>query len=659
MRKWIIADEYICAFLSAMGYGFGYSVPYIFGVPGWLCLVICFSCGLLLEQLAIKIIYSRYAQEKKSRKLLIFAGFILFFLVGNFVSIKIFEESLIGNLVEEFGFVLLFEAVGFAIFMLRHHYRVSKVKEKYGSGEEGFRFSPAEKAYIKGLDHVNEKISGEYDDSLAVKTRTGIYVGKKEKDVLCFTGIPYAKPPVGPLRWKAPSALPDSDEVREAVNFGPSAIQVDYEGNPLRYHYQSEDCLYLNVYTADPAPDENKPVFVYIHGGDFSFGGSADPLWELQNLVKDNPDVIAVSFNYRLGFLGFMDFSGVPGGESYADSCNLGLLDQIAALEWVKENIAGFGGDAERITVAGDGAGGISITLLAACERAGALFRNAIVFSGSPLNVELFDNDNKKAASQLLKAAGVADMAGLLALPESRLRSLSQELKAFMTTPQCDGALIPADVYEAYRNGAAKDVSFVLCASADNASAFSASVGRGFSERLISETVDRIIGRQNPEKAEILKKLVCDETERIGKAKAEAKFVNLFADQVGLLQLSSALFSGGSAVRMMFWNVEAVIKALGTGSVNSVSAFLGNRNSAIAYGSVVNDSVRSVMQALILKVIYGEDPALYSNELDGIDEIRWEPYPGILSFSGDQVRSQSVSETLSAAQELAEVLDMR
>ncbi len=652
MRKWIIADEYICAFLSAMGYGFGYSIPYIFGAPGWLCLAICLPCGLLLEQLAIKIIYSRYAQEKKSRKLLIFTGFILFFLIGNFVSVKIFEEPLVGNLVEEFGYVLLFEVVGFGIYMLRHHYRKTRVKEKYGNGEEGFRLDRDEKDYIKSLNRRNGKITGEFDESLAVKTRTGIYVGEKRKDVLSFTGIPFAQAPVGPLRWKAPEALPDSDEVREARYFGPSAIQVDYEGNPLRSHLQSEDCLYLNVCTADTAPDEKKPVVVYFHGGDFSFGGSADPLWDVQDFVKEMPDVIAVSFNYRLGLLGFMDFSAVPGGESYADSCNLGLLDQLAALAWVKENIAGFGGDPNRITVIGDGAGGISISLLAAGERAGGLFQNAIIFSGNPLSAELFADDSKKAAELLLKSANVSDMAGLLALTEKELRSLSQKLKACVTVPRCDGELIPADVYEAYRSGAARNVSFVLCASRDNAGVYSSSVGRGFAERLISETVGRIIDRQKPEKAEKLKKLVYDETERIGKAKAEAAFLNLWAEQVSLLKLSSAMISGGSSVRMMFWDVEATIRDLGTGSVNAVSSLLGNQDSAVAYGSVVNDSIRAVMQTLILKVIQSEDPSLYTNEVDGIDEIRWEPYPSILSVKDDGVTVRSLEETLPDAKKL-------
>ena len=652
MRKWIIPDEYICAFLSAMGYGFGYSIPYIFGAPGWLCLLICLPCGLLLEQLAIRIIYSRYAQEKVSRKLLIFAGIILFFLVGNFVSVKIFEESLVGNLVEEFGYVLLFEVVGFAVYMLRHHYRKAKVKEKYGDGEEGFRFSPDEKDYMKGLNRRNARISGDYDASLAVKTQSGIYVGEKKDNVLSFIGIPYAKAPVGPLRWKAPAELQDSDDVWEAKCFGPSAIQVDYEGNPLQFHLQSEDCLYLNVYTTDTAPEKKKPVAVYFHGGDFTFGGSADPLWDMTNLIQKNPDVVAVSFNYRIGLLGFIDFSAVPGGESYKDSCNLGLLDQLAALAWVKENIAAFGGDAERITVIGNGAGGVSISLLAASERAAGLFRKAVVFSGNPLSAEIFEQDNAETGAQLLKAAGATDMAGLLALTESELRSLTQKLKDCLATPSCDGVLIPADVFQAYRRGTAKNIEFVLCASRDNAGAYSASIGRGFSERLISQMIDRIIERQEPKTAETLRKRIHDDTERIGKAKAEAEFFNLWMDQVGQLQLSSALVCGGSSVRMMYWDVEAVVKELGAGSVNAVSAFLSNVDSASAYGSVVNESVCAVMQAFLLKVICGEEPELYTNEVDGIDAGRWDPYPSILSVSDSGVRPQSIAETLPVAKAL-------
>ena len=658
MRKWIIPDEYVCAILSAMGYGFGYSIPYIFGVPGWLCMIICFASGLSLEQLAIKIIYCRFTQEKQSRKMLIFAGFVLFFFVGNFISTKIFEESLVGNLTEEFGYVLLFEVVGFAIFMLRHHFRKARVKEKYGDGEEGFHFDSDEKAYMEALNRKNAKITGEYDPALAVKTRTGVYVGVKEESVLSFNGIPYAKAPIGALRWKAPEKLPDSETVFEAKVFGPSAIQVNYEGNLLSSHQQSEDCLTLNVCTTELSPKEKKPVVVYFHGGDFTYGGSADPLWKMSNFVKEHPDVVAVSFNYRLGLFGFIDFSEIPGGDKYPDACNLGLLDQIAALEWVKENIAAFGGDAEQITAMGNGAGGISISLLAASERAGGLFQKAVLFSGNPHNAELHGDTSANLAAELLKASGAAGMKELLALPEGELVSLTHKLKASMATPRCDGKLIPADVFEAFQKKAAKNIPFILCTSRDNAAVYSASIGRGFSEKVIADSVEKILNQQKPKTAQNLRKMIGNETERIGKAKAEAEFCNLWMDHASVWHLSESLVTGESDVRLLYWDVDAEIKDLGVGDVNIVSTIVGNSEAAVAYGNVVNESTRKILQTLTLKVVSGEEPALYTNEVDGVDAIKWETFPSILAVSKDKIQLQNVEDALKDAKELLEAADI-
>ena len=451
MKKWITIDAFIVAFFSAMGYAFGYSIPAMLNVPGWLCMVICIAGGLVMEEIASNIIYSKFTQEKVWRKLLVFAAFVVIFLIGNAISTKYLDESLIGGLGEEWGFVVLFAVLGLVTGLVKSYRKAVKVKAKYGEGEEGFRFNATEKEYIKELNQENAEITGEYDFALAAKTRTGVYIGEKEDSVLLFKGIPYAKAPVGALRWKAPEKLPDSDKVFEAKHFGASSIQVKYEGNPLSGHQQSEDCLTLNVCTTELAPEEKKPVIVYFHGGDFTFGGSADPLWGMDNLVKEHPDVVAVSFNYRLGLLGFIDFSAIPGGEEYPDAANLGLLDQIAALEWVKENISAFGGDAEQITVMGDDAGGTSISLLAVCKRAGGLFKKAILFSGSPYEAILSGEDSTLLASELLKAAGASGMKELLALPEERLSELTQQLKAYLATPRCDGELIPSDIFEAYK----------------------------------------------------------------------------------------------------------------------------------------------------------------------------------------------------------------
>ncbi len=652
MKKWITIDAFIVAFFSAMGYAFGYSIPAKYDLPVWLCFIICFAGGLVMEEIAGRIVYSRFTQEKISRKLLVFLAIIAVFLVGNMVSTIFFDESLVEGLQEEYGFVILFAVIGFAVSLVKRYRKTVKVKAKYGEGEEGFRFNAEEKSYIEGLNEKNAEITGEYDPALAVKTRTGVYIGVKEDSVLSFKGIPYAKAPVGALRWKAPEKLPDSDKVFEAKYFGASSIQVNHEGNPLSSHQQSEDCLTVNVCTTELAPREKKPVVVYFHGGDFSFGGSADPMWEMANFAEAHPDVVAVSFNYRLGLLGYIDFSAIPGGEEYPDAANLGLLDQIAALEWVKENIAAFGGDAEQITVMGDDAGGASISLLAVCERARGLFKKAVQFSGSPYEAILSGEDSTPLASELLKAAGASGMKELLTLSEEKLSELTQQLKAHLATPRCDGKLIPSDIFEAYKNGAAKDVQFILCTSRDNASVYSASVGRGYSEKIIADLTENILKRQKPETVQALRKMIDDETERVGKAKAEAEFFNLWLDQACAYHLSHLMCQGGGDVRLLFWDVDAVIKNLGVGDVSLVCTALGNSEAATAYGNVVDETIREILLTLIMKAIHGEEPELYNNEVDGVSAIRWENFPSVLAVSRNKIQLQAVEDTLKDAIEL-------
>ena len=194
-------------------------------------------------------------------------------------------------------------------------------------------------------------------------------VGAKEKDALSFSGIPYSKPTVGERRWKAPEPLSESEDAFEAKHFGASAIQVDYDVSFLKLHRQSEDCLTLNICVASKRTEYKKPVILFFHHGDFTYGGSADPLLHGEEFIKVYPDSVGVTFNYRLGIFGFIDFSEIPGGENYPDALNLGLLEQIAALRWIKENISVFGGDSERITVMGFESGAFPPVYLSRANR--------------------------------------------------------------------------------------------------------------------------------------------------------------------------------------------------------------------------------------------------------------------------------------------------
>ena len=215
------------------------------------------------------------------------------------------------------------------------------------------------KAELKAQYGENKRISaGSYDQSLAVKCVNGTFVGRKNEGVIAYKGIPFVgRQPVGELRWKAPvDVVPDAG-VYEAYYNGKTPCQLDYDAQVASVYVRGEDCLYLNVWKADDGR-KNKPVMVWIHGGAFTAGGTVEPREEGTNFVKENPDAIVISIEYRLGVFGFLHLSHLPDGKDYPDAQNLGLMDQMMALKWVHENIAFFGGDPDNVTIWGQSAGG-------------------------------------------------------------------------------------------------------------------------------------------------------------------------------------------------------------------------------------------------------------------------------------------------------------
>ena len=185
-----------------------------------------------------------------------------------------------------------------------------------------------------------EITTNDYDSKLAATTRTGVYVGQiNENNVISWKGIPYAKQPIGDLRWKTPEERDDDNRVYEAYYFGHSSIQEESKDELSSLYPQGEDCLNLNVWNNKTDPSDNKPIMVWIHGGGFIQGGSCDHLYEGTHFVENNPDVIYMSIDYRTDILGFINLSCVPGADDYSESGNLGLLDEIAALSIPKLEI--------------------------------------------------------------------------------------------------------------------------------------------------------------------------------------------------------------------------------------------------------------------------------------------------------------------------------
>ena len=309
--------------------------------------------------------------------------------------------------------------------------------------------SPLEQE-MQALYGENKVIEGDYPDSLAVEAANGIFVGQRDSNLLAFKGIPYALQPTGDRRWQVAKPEPDSRLVREAKYFGHSAIQWRSQGNGASLYKQGEDCLTLNVWTAaDGMRSARRPVMVWIHGGSYVNNGTANPRDWGDKFVKAHPEVVMVSINYRLGLLGFLDLSSLPDGKDYAYSGNLGILDQVEALRWVKRNIAAFGGDPTNVTIAGHSAGAGSVALLASIDEAQGLFRRAIMQSGSVAFTSSRE-DCQRLTKRVLDATGAKTVADLQALSADDIIALNDKVGKFYRFPERDGALIPEDPYSRF-----------------------------------------------------------------------------------------------------------------------------------------------------------------------------------------------------------------
>jgi para-nitrobenzyl esterase len=307
-----------------------------------------------------------------------------------------------------------------------------------------------------------------------IKVDGGLVSGVADTDpsIVAFKGIPFAAPPVGDLRWRAPKPIVPWQGVRRTDKFSASCIQnIVAERKPWTYEFMthgdiSEDCLYLNVWTGAKSSSERRPVYVYLYGGGFSEGSGAVPVYDGGGLAKKG--LVVVTINYRVGVLGFLAYPELTRESDHRASGNYGLLDQIAALEWVRENIARFGGDPNRVTIAGQSAGGMSVHDLTASPLAKGLFQRAIVESGG-------SNIDKAGLALTARSLGeaeadgqkFADSKGAKSLHDLRAISWQKLTEAgpggpagpgLRFAPIVDGYLLPAPVREIFAQGKQNDV---------------------------------------------------------------------------------------------------------------------------------------------------------------------------------------------------------
>jgi len=293
-----------------------------------------------------------------------------------------------------------------------------------------------------------------------VTTNRGKIKGVQAKNHELFLGIPYAKPPIGDLRFREPQPMDSWTEIKDTTKFGPIAFQNQVDSPPINQE-QSEDCLYLNIWTPQ-ADDKRRPVMFWIHGGGFLIGSSSRPRLNGSRLAAHG-DVVVVNFNYRLGVLGFLNLSGIPS--------NIGILDQIAALRWVQENIEEFGGNPDNVTIFGESAGAMSVAILLAIPAASGLFNKAIMESGAANPRDFGAERAKEGAEELMSKLKLEkeSINALREIPIGRIIRTQKKICGTMLDPRInpfrpfiDGNIIPEQPLEIIRKGKANYVPLII-----------------------------------------------------------------------------------------------------------------------------------------------------------------------------------------------------
>ncbi|MFX1477553.1 MAG: carboxylesterase/lipase family protein, partial [Promethearchaeota archaeon] len=301
-----------------------------------------------------------------------------------------------------------------------------------------------------------------------IETKSGKVQGYSEKGIEVYKGIPFAEPPIGDLRFLPPVPKKPWDGILDATKYGPCSFQgfTQLEEWFGKLEPESEDCLTLNIWTP-AADDEKRPVLFWVHGGAFIMGGGTHEFYEGLALVKRG-NVVVVTFNYRLGVLGFSYIPDI--------TINAGILDQALALRWVYDNIGKFGGDPENITIFGESAGGYSVLTLPVIPQAKGLIRRVIAQSAPAIDPEVSDKNTRSVMRKLKLKKG--DIESFRKIPPEKIIEAQNEfmgtdpnnLMAFR--PLIDGKTIPKHPLKAFQEGDLKNIDFMIGTNLDEAKLF-------------------------------------------------------------------------------------------------------------------------------------------------------------------------------------------
>ncbi len=373
---------------------------------------------------------------------------------------------------------------------------------------------------------LSQTISAQVNHAIQVKTANGILEGTNDSGIRTFKGIPFAQPPVGDLRWKEPQPVKTWEGVRKADKFGPRAMQRPLFGDMgFRSNGISEDCLYLNVWTPARSATDRLPVLVYFYGGGLLAGDGSEPRYDGESMARKG--IVTITVNYRLTIFGFFAHPELTKESPHHSSGNYGLLDQNAALHWVQQNIAAFGGDPKKVTIAGESAGSFSVSALMASPLSKNLIVGAIGESGSLLGLTPVSPLSEVEQQGVKFAASVEanSLAALRAMPASEILEATAKPTAPRFPVTVDGYFLPKSPVQIYAAGEQAHVPLLVGWNSEEMN-YKAILG---ADKLTKENytavVQKLYGNRSEEALKAYNSSADEELEQVATALAGDRFI--------------------------------------------------------------------------------------------------------------------------------------
>lgn len=606
MRKLITYIDLLACLMGAAATAVVVMICDALGIGGVLSFAISLAACIYASDATSDLMHSEKLRNNPRRQIQVSIGIVAFFLLLWVVLGQLFEHDLGGDLKDEAMFDIGLPVLTLILNTAVRYYKKKKILAKFHDGSEGIQIENAETDAQRNTVLNDAKL----DEKLTVTTKTGRFTGKKQGKIHVFLGIPYAKAPAGDLRWKVPQPLDASDTLWEAKHFGLAPIQTE-ETKVVSGHAQGEDCLNLNIWRNPADSRKKKPVLVLLAGGFFGYGSVDAPMYDGAAIVTAHPELVYVSVNSRRGAMGYVDFSEIPGGEAFPDSRNLGLLDQIAALEWLHSNVSSFGGDPESITLVGDNAGAISALLLALCPRAQTLFHKAILISPalSVLNGSI--EASRKLGQAMAEKLNAHTMRELMAIPEAKLKEACAAMGNLVCGPVPDGKLIPADIYKAIAAGGTGKIQFITGLPQEETASWVMVGGSELAEEWARDYIA---------KAGLDGDTICREEGVTLREIVEELYYHM-----PLRRINDAMISAGKSAHTFLWDIASPVKQFGSNTVSCMAALLGNEKAAEHLGYLTNDAAQEIIQTMAVKFVKDQPMELYEDELHGLPALKWQP----------------------------------